>query len=58
MVFQFQQNTIIYGSQLDHVWCNATDSQCLSRTTKAWSNDKPIYFAYKLPNHVTNFTLH
>jgi hypothetical protein len=35
MVLEFQQNTTIYGSQLDHVWCNATNSQCLSRTTKA-----------------------
>jgi hypothetical protein len=35
MVFQFQQNITIYGSQLDHVWCTATNSQCFSKTTKA-----------------------
>jgi len=55
MVLQFQRNITIYGSQLDHVWCNATDSQCFSITTKAWLDYKPIYFAYKLSNRVTNF---
>jgi len=55
MILQFQQNTTIYGSQLDYVWCNFANSQCLSGTIEAcWSNHKPIYFAYKLPDHVTN----
>jgi hypothetical protein len=36
MVFQFQQSTTICGSQLDHVWCNAPNSQCLSGTIKAY----------------------
>jgi hypothetical protein len=59
MILQFQQSTTIYGSQLDHVWRSAINYQCLSGTTKAyWSYHKPIYFAYKLLDHVTNFTLH
>jgi hypothetical protein len=59
MVLQFQQSTTIYGSQLDHFWRNAINSQCLSGTIEAyWSYHKPIYFEYKLLDHVTNFTLH
>ncbi len=59
MVLQFQQSTTIYDSQLDCVWRNAINSQCLSGTIEAyWSYHKPIYFEYKLPDHVNNFTLH
>jgi hypothetical protein len=59
MILQFQQNTTIYGSQLDYVWRNFGNSQCLLGTIEAyWSNHKPIYFAYDLPYHVTNFTFH
>ncbi len=59
MILKFQQNTTICGSQLDYVWCNFANSQCLLGTIEAyWSNHKPICFAYELPDHVTNFTFH
>jgi hypothetical protein len=33
MKLQFQENTIIYGSQLDHIWSNNPSKQCVSGTT-------------------------
>jgi exonuclease III len=32
MKLQFQENTTIYGSQLDHIWLNNPLEQCISRT--------------------------
>jgi len=38
---------------IDHVWTNAPTQQCISGVLEAyWTNHKPIYFAFKLPNYV------
>ncbi len=56
MKIQFQENTTIYGSQLDHIWSNNPSEQCVSRMTEAfWTYHKPNNFAFKLPHHVPQF---
>jgi hypothetical protein len=36
MKLQFQENTTIYGSQLDRIWSNNTSEQCVLGTTKVF----------------------
>jgi hypothetical protein len=56
MKLQFQENTAIYGSQLDHIWSNNLLEQCILGMTKAfWIDHKHIHFAFKLPDHAYNF---
>jgi hypothetical protein len=53
MKLQFQENTTIYGSQLDHIWSNNPSKQCILGMTKVfWTYHKPIHFALKSPDHV------
>ncbi len=56
MKLQFQENTTIYGSQLDHICSNNPLKQCVLGTIEAFQTyHKPIHFAFKLPDHVPQF---
>ncbi len=56
MELQFKEITTIYGSHNDHIWKNAPTQQCMSRVVEAcWTNHKPIYFAFKLPDYVPQY---
>ena len=56
MYLQFQESTTIYDSQIDHVWTNAPTQQCISGVLEAyWTDHKPMYFAFKLPNYVPQY---
>jgi hypothetical protein len=49
--------TIIYNTQ-NHIWTNALTQQYHFGSMKAhWTNYKPIYLAFKLPNYVAKFNL-
>lgn len=40
--------TTIQNSQLNDIWTNGPNQQCIARIVEAYlSNDKPIYFAFK-----------
>ncbi len=55
-ILTFLESITIHNSQLDHVWSNSILTACQSGNTKAyWTNHKPIYFMFKLPNHVSRF---
>ncbi len=44
----FNEATTIHNSQVDNIWTNAPNQQCIAKTVEAYlSNDKPIYFAFK-----------
>jgi hypothetical protein len=52
--FIFIDNTTINDTKIDHIWTNAPIQQYHSRKTQAyWTNHKPIYFAFKLPDYVS-----
>jgi hypothetical protein len=54
----FKENTTINDTQIDYIWTNAPIQQCHYETTQAyWTNHKPIYFAFKLPDYVSQFVL-
>ena len=56
MYLQSQESTTIYDSQIDHVWTNAPTQQCIYGVLEAyWTNHKPIYFTFKLPNYVPQY---
>ncbi len=44
----------IYDTHIDHIWTNAPTQQCMLGVVQTyWTNHKPIYFAFKLPNYVS-----
>jgi hypothetical protein len=52
----FFKGTIINDIQIDHIWIIAPTQYCHSRSIKAyWTNYKPIYLAFKLPNCFPQF---
>jgi hypothetical protein len=54
----FIENTTINDTQIDHIWTNAPIQQCHFKMTQTyWTDHKPIYFAFKLPNYVPQFVL-
>jgi hypothetical protein len=56
--FTFIESTTINDTQIDHIWTNAPIQQCHFGTTQAyWTDHKPIYIAFKLPNYVPQFVL-
>jgi len=56
MELQFKEITTIYGSHIDRIWTNAATQQCMSRIVEAyWTDHKPIYFAFKLPNCIPQY---
>jgi hypothetical protein len=53
---QLKKIITIYGSHIDHMWTNASIQQCISRIVEAyWTNHKSIYFAFKLPNYISQY---
>jgi hypothetical protein len=41
---------------IDHVWTNAPTQQCIYGVLEAyWTDHKPIYFTFKLPNYVPQY---
>jgi len=54
----FTKITLVCNTQIDHVWTNAPIEQCYSKSTHVyWTYRKPIYFTFKLSNHVPHFVL-
>jgi hypothetical protein len=54
----FIENTTPNNTQIDHIWTNAPTQQCHTRSTHAyWTDHNPIYFAFKLPNHISQFII-
>ena len=56
--FKNNTNTTKYNTLLDYIWTNAPGNVSKISTTKAYWLDyhKPIYFAFKLPNHISRYT--
>jgi hypothetical protein len=56
MKFQFLKITTIYESHIDHIWTNASTPKCMLGIVKTYCIDhKPIYFAFKFPNHISQY---
>jgi exonuclease III len=56
MELQFEEIITIYGSYIDCIWTNAPTQQCMSRIVEAyWTDHKPIYFTFKLPNCIPQY---
>jgi hypothetical protein len=54
----FTKITHVCNKQIDHVWTNAPIEQCYSKSTYVyWTYRKPIYFTFKLSNHVPHLVL-
>jgi hypothetical protein len=54
----FIKSTIFNNTQINHIWTNAPTQQSHNESTQAyWTNHNPIYFALKLPNHISQFII-
>jgi hypothetical protein len=54
----FIENTTPNNMQIDHIWTNAPTQQCGTRSAQAyWTYHNPIYFAFKLTNHISQFII-
>jgi hypothetical protein len=54
----FLENPTINGTQIDHIWTNASIQQCHFGSTQAyWTDHKPVHFAFKLTNYFPQFVL-
>jgi hypothetical protein len=54
----FVESTTLNNTQIDHIWTNAPTQQCHSGSTQAyWIDHNPIYLAFNLPNHTSQFII-
>jgi hypothetical protein len=54
----FIESTTPNNTQIDHIWTNAPTQQFHIGSTQAyWIDHNPIYFAFKIPNHISQFIL-
>jgi hypothetical protein len=54
----FIEITTPNNMQIDHIWTYAPTQQCGTRSTQVyWTDHNPIYFAFKLPNHISQFII-
>jgi len=56
MKVQLEKITTIYESHIDHIWTNTLIQQCMLEIVEAyWTHRKPIYFAFKLFNYISQY---
>jgi hypothetical protein len=52
------ENTTHNKTQINHIWTNVPSQQCHVRSTQAyWTDRNPIYFAFKLLDHLPQFII-
>jgi hypothetical protein len=53
---QFKETTTLYNTHIDHIWTNATIEQCMLWIIETYyTNHRPINFAFKLQNYVSQY---
>ncbi len=46
----------IYDTHINHIWTNAPIQQCMLKIVETyWTDQKPIYFTFKLPDYVLQY---